>query len=896
MTDVTQPPPAGTPPSPPERLLPINIEDEMRASYLDYAMSVIIGRALPDVRDGLKPVHRRVMYAQHELGNAWNRSYKKSARVVGDVIGKYHPHGDQSVYDALVRMAQTFSMRHVLVDGQGNFGSVDGDPPAAMRYTEVRMARLASEMLADIDKDTVEFGPNYDESLSEPLVMPARFPNLLINGSSGIAVGMATNIPPHNLGEMINATIALIGNPELTVADLMRFVPGPDFPTAGIVYGTAGLRSAYETGRGVVQVRGRALIEEGKRGERIVITEIPYQVNKTTMIEKIADMVRDKRLEGVGDIRDESDRDGMRVVVELKRDANGEVVLNQLYTNTALQSSFGYNMLAIVAGQPRVLSLREILQHFIDHRRDVVTRRSRFELAEARKRFNIVFGLLAAIDSIDRVITIIRAAPDQATAKLNLMAEALPVGPAFQTLATRLLTFKFPQGTNALHGGVLHLNDLQAQAILDMRLARLTGLERDKLANEGEELRDTITRLTAILNSDALLMQVIVGELESIKADYQEPRRTELVADLRQMSAEDLIADEEMVVTVSHAGYVKRNPVDLYTAQNRGGRGKTAATTRDEDFVEGIFVASTHAYVLVFTDRGKVYWLKVHEIPQAGRATRGKPIVNLIRIEKGEAISAVLPVNDFVEGQFVVMATARGTIKKTDLMAFAHPRPSGLIALSIDEGDKLIKVGITDGQREIIMATRDGLSVRFPEEQVRPMGRTARGVRAITLKRDTDAVVGMVIVTDSVPELLTVCENGYGKRTEVGEYRLQSRGGSGIINIKVNERNGAVSSVCGVSAEDNVMVVTNRGMMIRTSVGQISLLGRATQGVRIINVSEGESVASVARMAEKDATEGVPAVIPDPTGEALEGEALEDESLEDEGLDDEGGDEPNTEE
>ena len=852
MTDVTAPPPGGQ-----ERLLPTNIEDEMRASYLDYAMSVIIGRALPDVRDGLKPVHRRVLYAMYELGNHYNRAYKKSARVVGDVIGKFHPHGDQAVYDTLVRMAQDFSMRHVLVDGQGNFGSIDGDPPAAMRYTEVRMAKLAAEMLTDIDKETVDTGPNYDESLSEPLVLPARLPNLLINGSSGIAVGMATNIPPHNLGEIIDATVALARDPHITTQALTRLVPGPDFPTGGIVYGTAGLQSAYETGRGVVQVRGRATIEEGKRGERIVIHEIPFQVNKTTMIEKMAELVRDKRLEGVGDIRDESDRDGMRVVVELKRDANGEVVLNQLYANTTLQSSFGYNMLAIVSGQPLVLGLKDLLRHFIDHRRDVVTRRTRYELREARKRFNIVFGLLAAIDSIDRIIAMIRAAADQAEAKSQLLQAALPVSPAFRALCVNLLTFDFPQGTAALAADTLHLNETQAQAILDMRLARLTGLERDKLTSEAESLRQTIERLAAVLGSDVLLMDVIVGELAAIKAEYAEPRRTELVADARQMSAEDLIADEEMVVTVSHAGYVKRNPVDLYQAQRRGGRGKTAATTRDEDFVESIFVASTHSYVLIFTDRGKVYWLKVHEIPQAGRTSRGKPIVNLIRTDSGERIAAVMPVKAFVEGEFVMMATARGIIKKTDLMAFAHPRPSGLIALTIDAGDQLIKVGVTDGSREILMATREGLAIRFPEDQVRPMGRGARGVKAINLKRETDAVVGMVIVTDSSPAILTLCDNGYGKRTLVTDYRLQSRGGSGIINIKISERNGLVAGICGVGNDDEVMIVTNRGMMIRTLVQQISLVGRATQGVRVITMNESESIASVARIVERDDAEAV---------------------------------------
>jgi DNA gyrase subunit A len=853
MSDVVAPPPAappGPPNGPQEALVPVNIEDEMRASYLDYAMSVIIGRALPDVRDGLKPVHRRVLFAMQDLGNTYNRAYKKSARVVGDVIGKYHPHGDSAVYDSLVRMAQPFSLRHMLVDGQGNFGSIDGDHAAAMRYTEVRMTRLAAEMLADIDKDTVDFGPNYDESLSEPRVMPARFPNLLVNGSSGIAVGMATNIAPHNLGEVIDATLALIDDPTLGTAELMQHVPGPDFPTGGIVYGTSGLHQAYETGRGVIHVRGRATMEEGRRGERIVITEIPYQVNKTTLIEKIADLVRERRVEGIADIRDESDRDGMRIVIELKRDTHGEVVLNQLYSNTALQSSFGYNMLAIVGGQPQVLSLKAILEHFLEHRRDVVTRRSRFELSEAQKRFNVVFGLLAADDSIDRIIEIVRAAPDQAAAKSTLMAEPLPSSPAFVALCEQLITFPYPQGEQAARGQAVQLSEAQAQAILDMRLARLTGLERDKLGSEAQVLRDTIERLSAILASEARLMHVIAEELRAVRDAFSDPRRTELVADARQISVEDLIADEPMVVTVSHMGYVKRSPQDAYQAQNRGGRGRTAATTREQDFVDNMFVASTHAYLLIFTDRGRVFWLKVHKIPLAGRTSRGKPIVNFIRTETGERIAAVLPVKTFAEGQFIVMCTSAGTIKKTDLMAFSNPRPSGLIALSIEPGDRLTHVGLTDGDREILLATKDGLAVRFSERHVRAMGRSARGVRAITFKHEGDAVVGMVIIDAALPQLLTVCENGYGKRTDLSEYRCQARGGSGTINIRVGGRNGQVSGVCGVAPEDEVMVVTNRGMMIRFSVGQVSLIGRGGQGVRVMSLGESEGVAQVARIME----------------------------------------------
>ncbi len=846
-------PDAGSPVQPPSnRAVAVAIEEEVRSSYLDYAMSVIIGRALPEVRDGLKPVHRRVLYAMHELGNTFNRAYKKSARIVGDVIGKYHPHGDQAIYDALARMAQDFSMRHVLIDGQGNFGSVDGDPPAAMRYTEVRMSKLVGEMLADIERDTVDFVPNYDESLSEPKVLPARFPNLLVNGSSGIAVGMATNIPTHNLGEVIDATVALVRSPGLSVKELMRFVPAPDFPTGGIIYGAAGLLEAYETGRGTVKVRARAQVEEGKKHDRIVVTEIPYQVNKAVLLEKIGELVRDKRIEGIAAIRDESDRDGMRAVFDLKGDANGEVVLNQLFDATALESSFGFNMVAIVSGQPKLLSLKEILHHFIDHRREVVTRRSRFELEEAQKRFNVVFGLLAAIDSIDRVIEIIRGAKDSDTAKADLMSEKLPMSPAFRSLAEKLLTFAYASGQSALISGFVRLNEAQALAILEMRLSRLTGLERDKLTSEAHELRATIERLAAILASDQLLLDVIVEELEAIKRDFAEARRTEIQREAREMSVEDLIAEEEMVITVSHLGYVKRNPVDLYRAQRRGGRGKTAATTRDEDFVEQIFVASTHSYVLVFTDSGKVYWLKVHEIPQAGRATRGKPIVNLIRIAKEEKIAALLVVPKFEESRYVVMATARGYIKKTDLMAFANPRPSGLIATTLDAGDTIIGAQLTDGTREILLATRQGLAIRFAEEDVRPMGRNARGVHAIKFKKEGDLLVGMVVPSVEAPEILTVCAKGFGKRTPVSDYRLQGRAGSGIINVNVTDKTGEVAGICAVGPDDQIMSVTDRGMMIRVRVKQISEQSRYAQGVRVIAVEEGESVASVARIAERD--------------------------------------------
>lgn len=837
------------------QIVRVNIEDEMQASYLDYAMSVIIGRALPDVRDGLKPVHRRVLFAMHELGNGYNRAYKKSARVVGDVIGKFHPHGDQAVYDTLVRMAQDFSMRHVLVDGQGNFGSVDGDPPAAMRYTEVRMARIASELLADIQKDTVDFVGNYDESLQEPVVLPTRIPNLIINGSSGIAVGMATNIPPHNLGEVIDATIALASDPHLSVSDLMKFVPGPDFPTAGIVYGTSGIRRAFETGRGIIRMRGRINIETAKKDrERIIITEIPYQVNKASLIEKIADLVREKRIEGISDLRDESDRQGMRVVIELKRDANAEVIVNQLYTMTPLQSSFGYNMLAIVEGRPTTLSLKEILQHFLNHRRDVISRRSRFDLSEARKRFNVVFGLLAAIDSIDRIIAIIRAAKDQDEARDNMMQQDLTIGPAFRALCNEVLTFEFEQGKEALGRGHVTLNRAQAQAILDMRLARLTGLERDKLEAETRELRQTIEELLAILGSDVRLTEVIIQELREARSIFANPRRTELITDTREMSAEDLIDDEDVVVTISHLGYIKRVPMGEYASQNRGGRGKTGTTTRDEDFVVDMFVASTHDYVLIFTDHGKVYWLKIYQLPEGSRIARGKPIVNLLPLEKDEKISTVLSIRNFTEGNYLVMATANGYIKKTDLMAFANPRSNGLIALTLDEGDRLINVGLTDGTQDILIATTFGQAIRFPEEQVRPMGRTARGVRSITLKKESDHVVAMVIVRPE-EQLLTATTNGLAKRTSFDEYRPQGRGGSGIINCKL-VGDAHVAGVVGVRDDDHVMVVTNRGMMMRTQVSQISTIGRASQGVRLMSVGENEEVCSVARIADVPAAPG----------------------------------------
>ncbi len=898
MTDTTDNTPPQTPPPGNERLVPVNIEEEMRASFLDYAMSVIVGRALPDVRDGLKPVHRRVLYAMHELSNTYNRAYKKSARIVGDVIGKYHPHGDQAVYDTIVRMAQDFSMRHVLIDGQGNFGSVDGDPPAAMRYTEIRMARLTGEMLADIEKETVDFAPNYDDTQHEPVVLPTRFPNLLINGSTGIAVGMATNIPPHNLAEVIDAALALIKNPALSIPELMQFIPGPDFPTAGIIYGAGGLRSAYETGRGSIKVRGKTHIEQMKGNrERIVVTELPYQVNKATLLERIAEMVRDKKLEGISDLRDESNREGMRMVIELKRDATPEVVFNQLYANTALQSSFGFNVVALVEGQPRILSLKELLEHFLDHRREVVTRRSRFELREARKRFNVVYGLLSAIDSIDRVISIIRAAPDAAVAKVNLMAEKLPMSPAFIELTNRLVTFDYDTGKQAIARGHMRLNEEQAQAILDMRLSRLTGLERDKLAEEAEQLRDAIEKLLAILGSYERLMQVISQELEDVKKTYSEPRRTVIEATALDIADEDLIVDEDMVVTRSHSGYVKRVPPSTYRAQNRGGRGKTAAATRDDDdFIEQVFVASMRSYVLAFTDKGRVYWVKVHSLPTGAGQARGKPIANLVKLQEGERVRAFLPVREFKEGSNIVFVTKKGTIKKTDIMQYANPRPSGIIALGIEDGDELVFVGVTNGTDQIFIATREGQAVRFQEKLVRNMGRSAYGVRGVKFKKKDDEVVGAVIPQEG-QVILTVTEGGFGKRTPLAEYRETNRGTSGVVNCKITDRNGKVAMVLGVLEDDHIMVVTDRGIMIRMVVNQIRQTGRASQGVRVIALNTGEKVTSVTRLEDKDESAlTAPLAVDEAELKAIEAEdaaaAAEEVIEEDAPADDDGGGEP----
>jgi DNA gyrase subunit A len=797
------------------------VQDEMQQSYLDYAMSVIVGRALPDVRDGLKPVQRRILYAMYELGNEYGKPYKKSARIVGDVIGKYHPHGDTAVYDALVRMVQDFSLRYPLADGQGNFGSVDGDSAAAMRYTEVRMAKIASELLSDLDKETVETVPNYDGSLSEPRVLPARIPNLLVNGSAGIAVGMATSIPPHNLGEVLDALVALIANPEVTVDELMECIPAPDFPTGGILYGLEGVREAYRTGRGSVQIRARAFIEKAKKGDResIVITEIPYQVNKARLIEKIADLARDKEIEEISDIRDESDREGMRVVVELKKDAVSEVVLNNLYKQTQMQTSFGVQLLAIVQNQPRTLNLKQTLEEFLAFRKEVVTRRTLFLLKKAEARAHILEGLKIALDHLDAVIKLIRGSKDPKEAKDGLVAK-------------------------------FGLTEIQAQAILDMRLQRLTGLEREKILQELKDVKAEIAKLKKILAEEKELLRVIGDEFRAIREAYADPRRSQIVRETKDIRLEDLIVDEEMVVTVSHTGYIKRNPISLYRTQRRGGRGKVGMGTKEEDFVESVFIASMHSYILFFSNTGKLYWLKVHELPEASRAAKGRAIVNLLSLSPGESTPTVLPVKEFVEGKFVVTATAQGVIKKTELMEYSRPRAGGIIAMGLNEGDQLIATAITSGQDEIFLSTRHGMSIRFHEKDVRSMGRAAVGVRGIDLE-EGDAVVGMEILRPQ-GTLLTATENGFGKRTDIGEYRVQSRGGKGVITLKVTEKTGAIVGVAQVSEGDDVMLITDSGKIIRMGVDEIRVIGRNTQGVRLIGLQENERVASLARLAEKE--------------------------------------------
>jgi DNA gyrase subunit A len=804
-----------------QQKIPVYIEDEMRQSFMDYAMSVIISRALPDVRDGLKPVHRRVLYAMYDASNTSDKPYKKSARLVGDIMGKYHPHGDTAIYDTIVRMAQDFNLRYPLVDGQGNFGSIDGDNPAAMRYTEIRMTQLAEEMLADIEKETVDFVPNYDDSLREPSVLPSRIPNLLINGSAGIAVGMATNIPPHNLSEVIDALIATIDNPEITIKQLMKFIPGPDFPTGGFIHGRDPIIQAYHEGKGIVQMRGKAFTETVKRTgkEQIIISEIPYQVNKKRLIEQIAALVNEKKIEGIGDLRDESDREGMRIVIELKRDAMAEIVINQLHKHTQLQDSFGMNMLAIVDGKPKLLNLKEALKCFLDHRKEVVTRRTAYDLRKAEERLHILDGYRIALDNLDAVITLIRNSQDPRVAKDGLMSN-------------------------------LGLSEIQAQAILDLRLQRLTGLERDKIMEEHRETVELIAKLRVILANESEIYKLIVAELKEIKKNYGDERRTQIVDRSEDISIEDMIVDEDMAVTISHDGYIKRNPVTLYRAQRRGGKGKVGTTTKDEDFVESLFIASMHSYILFFTTIGKVYWIKVHELPQASRAARGKPIVNLLNLEAGERVSAFLSVREFQEGRYIIFATKKGLVKKTELMLYAHPRPSGIRAIGLEDGDEVIGVHLTDGQQEIILSTAGGQSIRFKEEQVRSTGRGTYGVVGMRLD-EGDVVVSMEILTLGF-DILTVAEYGLGKRTEVGEYRITSRGGKGIITMKTSDKTGRVVGVQQVTQDDQLMLVTNAGKIIRMRIKDIRVIGRNTQGVRLIELEEGERVVSLARLAEKE--------------------------------------------
>ncbi len=833
-----------------ENRIPINIEEEMKRSYLAYAMSVIIGRALPDVRDGLKPVHRRVLFAMHDTGNTADKAYRKSARTVGTVIGKYHPHGDQAVYDTIVRLAQDFSMRYPLVDGQGNFGSVDGDPPAAMRYTEIRLDRLAHEMLRDIEKETVGFVPNYDGSEREPVVLPAAFPNLLVNGSAGIAVGMATNIPPHNLGEVTEAIKLLVANPDVELEELMEVLPGPDFPTAGFIYGIEGIRQAYATGRGHIRIRGRATIEEIRKDRQaIIITELPYQVNKALLIEEIAGLVRDKRIEGISDIRDESDRDGIRVVIELKRDETPGVILNNLYKFTKLQVSFGIINLAIVHNRPQVLNLRDMLRHFVEFRREVIVRRTQFDLKKAEERAHILEGLKLALDHLDEVIETIRRSKTPPEAKEALRAR-----------------FGF--------------SDLQAQAILDMRLQRLTGLERQKIVDEYEETLKLIERLRQILASEAMQLRIVVDELEKIKEAFADPRRTEIVARTEEISVEDLIQEEEVVITVSHTGYIKRTALSTYRSQRRGGKGRIGMTTREEDAVQHLFVASTHDYILVFLSSGRMHWLKVHEIPDVSSSGRGKAVVNLIRITPDDKVAAMVAVRDFPADRYVVLASRRGFVKKTPLSAFGRPSKAGIIAVSLDEGDGVLAAGISDGESEIFMGTVAGKSIRYRETDVRPMGRNARGVIGIRMA-SADLLVEMEMLSGK-PDILSVTSKGYGKRTAAQEYRLQGRGGSGIINMRTTTRNGRVVAVTEVSEEDQVLLITAQGKIIRMDAAGISRIGRATQGVRLIQVDEGDEVVSAIRTAERE-EEGKSAPVATAPDEDEEPPRPEELAAEDEG-------------
>ncbi|GAB59206.1 DNA gyrase subunit A [Rheinheimera nanhaiensis] len=840
-------------------IVPINIEDELKNSYLDYAMSVIVGRALPDVRDGLKPVHRRVLFAMKELGNDWNKAYKKSARVVGDVIGKYHPHGDSAVYDTIVRMAQPFSLRYMLVDGQGNFGSIDGDSAAAMRYTEVRMARIAHELLADLDKETVDYVPNYDGTEQIPAVMPTKVPNLLINGSSGIAVGMATNIPPHNLTEVIDGCLALIANPDIELHELMQYIPGPDFPTAAIINGRKGIEEAYRTGRGKVYIRAKTEIEtDEKTGrEAIIVNEIPYQVNKARLIEKIAELVKEKRIEGISALRDESDKDGMRIVIELKRGESSDVMLNQLYANTQMQTVFGINMVALDQGQPKLLSLKEMLQCFVLHRREVVTRRTVYDLRKARDRAHILEGLAIALANIDDIIELIKTSPSPAEAKLRLVDRGWQLGDVSAMLERAGQDAARPEWLEAHFGirdGKYFLTEQQAQAILDLRLHKLTGLEHEKILDEYKQLLELIAELLHILASPERLMEVICEELEAIKTQYGDARRTDIQDNMLDINMEDLITEEDVVVTLSHLGYAKYQPLSDYEAQRRGGKGKAATTVKDEDFVDKLLVASTHDTILCFSNRGRLYWMKVYQLPLASRTARGKPIVNLLPLEEGERINAILPVREYEENKYVFMATANGTVKKTSLTEYSRPRSNGIIAVNLNDGDRLIGVGITDGNSEIMLFSDDGKVVRFAEDQVRSMGRTATGVRGIKL-REGGSVVSLIIPNGSGP-ILTVTENGYGKRTALQEYPAKSRATQGVVSIKVSERNGLVVGAVQVNELDEIMMISNKGTLVRTRVNEVSEVGRNTQGVILIRTADNEKVVGVEKIDEiQDAEE-----------------------------------------
>jgi DNA gyrase subunit A len=840
-----------------KEVLPINIEEEMRQSYLDYAMSVIVGRALPDVRDGLKPVHRRVLFAMRELGNDWNRPYKKSARVVGDVIGKYHPHGDTAVYDTIVRMAQPFSLRYMLVDGQGNFGSVDGDAPAAMRYTEVRMAKIAHELLADIDRETVDFVANYDESEHEPEILPARIPNLLVNGSSGIAVGMATNIPPHNLNEVIDGCLSVIDKPDISIVELMQIIPGPDFPTAGIINGARGIAEAYATGRGRIYVRARTEVEiDDRTGKQtIIVTELPYQVNKARLLERIAELVKDKKIDGITELRDESDKDGMRVVIELRRGEVAEVMLNNLYQHTQMQSVFGINMVALVDGQPRLLNIKQILEAFIRHRREVVTRRTVYDLRKARERAHILEGLAIALTNITPIIEMIRAAASPAEAKVKLMENTWEPGVVVQMLERAGAEVSRPEGLSHEFGlveGQYKLSDAQAQAILDMRLHRLTGLEQDKIIKEYEETLVKITDLLDILTSGERLMQVIRDELNEVRQQYGDARRTEIIASQEDLTIEDLITEEDVVVTLSHEGYAKSQPVSSYSAQRRGGKGKAATSVKEEDFIDKLFVVNTHDTILCFSNKGKLYWLKVYELPQAGRIARGKPIVNLLPLGEGERINAMLPIREYEEDKFVFFATAQGTVKKTPLKDFSRPRSSGIIAIEMREGDHLIGVELTSGDQDVILFSSSGKAIRFNEKDARPMGRNAVGVRGIKLA-EGHKVISLLLADDGF--VLTATENGYGKRTPVSDYPVHGRGGLGVISIQTSKRNGLVTGAERVSEDDEIMLITNGGTLVRTRVDEISVMGRNTQGVRLISLGEGEKLSGVERIANVEGSD-----------------------------------------